>query len=137
MQFPHFEKSVETKILNRGFDYYEQDLVEDIEALGSGEFSAIVQGSDEYEVWVKIDTNEVVEHSCTCPYDWGDVCKHVVAVLYYIRDAEMHTEEYINTTEDQLNVILAELSEAEMRTFILHYAKRYRDFREMLFENFG
>ena len=26
-----------------------------------------------------------MEYDCDCPYDWGVVCKHVVAVLFYLQ----------------------------------------------------
>jgi len=82
MNFPAFEVEIERKILDRGFDYYENKNVIEVENLGNGEFSALVEGSEDYEVFVQISEGKVIEHSCDCPYDWGDVCKHVVAVLY-------------------------------------------------------
>lgn len=36
--FQNLKNSVETKILDRDFDYYEQKHVEDVEALGNGKF---------------------------------------------------------------------------------------------------
>jgi len=32
------------------------------------------------------DDREVEDISCTCPYDWGEHCKHEVASLYALRD---------------------------------------------------
>jgi uncharacterized Zn finger protein len=80
LPFPKFENSIEKKILDRGLDYYKQECIEDVDVLGNGEFSAIVEGSDSYEVFVKIENEKVTEYTCTCPYDYGDVCKHIVAV---------------------------------------------------------
>lgn len=137
LPFPKFENSIEKKILDRGFNYYEQKSVEEVEALGGGEFSAEVEGSETYEVFVKIEDNKVSEYSCTCPYDYGDVCKHIVAVLYYIRDAEMHEEEYTHTVEDDLIEVMKTIPAKELYNYIIHYAKRHRDFREDFFEEFG
>lgn len=36
-----------------------------------------------YQVRVHIQNNHFKEYSCTCPYDWGGICKHVAAVLTY------------------------------------------------------
>jgi uncharacterized Zn finger protein len=137
LPFPKFESSIDKKILDRGFDYYEQKNVEEVEVLSNGEFSAIVQGTEEYDVFVKIENENVTEYSCTCPYDWGDVCKHIVAVLYYIRDTEMHDEEYINTIEDDLKEVMSTIPAKELYNYIINYAKRHRGFREDFFEEFG
>lgn len=135
--FPKFENSIEKKILDRGFDYYEQEHVEDVEALGNGEFSAIVEGSEDYDVFIKIENDKITEYACTCPYDYSNVCKHIVAVLYHIRDAEMHKEEYFSTIEDDLIEVMKTIPARELYTFIINYAKRNRKFREDFFEEFG
>ncbi len=44
-----------------------------------GRIHARVRGSDVVPYRVDIDTLSG-EHSCTCPFDWGEVCKHTVAV---------------------------------------------------------
>ena len=137
LPFPKFESSVEKKILDRGFEYYEQKYVEEVDALGNGEFSAVVEGTDDYDVFVKIEDQKVSEYTCTCPYDYGDVCKHIVAVLYYIRDAEMHEEEYTHTVEDDLIEVMKTIPAKELYHYIINYAKRHRDFREDFFEKFG
>ena len=137
LPFPNFESNIEKKILNRGFDYYEQKNVEDVDVLGNGEFSAVVEGTDDYEVFVKIENEKVTDYTCTCPYDYGDVCKHIVAVLYYIRDAEMHKEEYFSTIEDDLIEVMKTIPAKELYTYIINYAKRHREFREDFFEEFG
>jgi uncharacterized Zn finger protein len=39
-----------------------------------------------YRVSARLGAKGVEETSCTCPYDWGGVCKHVVALLLaYVR----------------------------------------------------
>ncbi len=41
-----------------------------------------------YQVVIELDGDELDSASCTCPYDWGDYCKHIVAVLLtLVRDA--------------------------------------------------
>jgi uncharacterized Zn finger protein len=79
----------------------------------------------------------VVSQTCTCPYDWGDVCKHVVAVLYYLREKGLNNLKEKTGFKKQLKIILKEASGKELRQFIYQYAKRNRDFRELFFEEFG
>jgi uncharacterized Zn finger protein len=138
MNFPAFELEIERKILDRGFDYYENNNVIDVENLGNGEFSAVVEGSEDYEVFVQISKGKAVEHSCDCPYDWGDVCKHIVAVLYYIRDIETEGKDYDNEgVTSQLKTIIDDISEQDLRDYVLFYASRNRQFREDFTEEFG
>jgi uncharacterized Zn finger protein len=44
---------------------------------------AEVEGSEyePYQIQIRLDVGGVVDADCTCPYDWGGYCKHIVAVL--------------------------------------------------------
>jgi uncharacterized Zn finger protein len=98
----------------------------------------VVEGSEDYEVFVQISKGKVVEHSCDCPYDWGDVCKHIVVVLYYIRDIEIGEEGSDNeAVTSQLKTIIDDISEQDLRDYVLFYASRNRQFREDFTEEFG
>jgi len=43
-----------------------------------------VKGSEMYTVYIKGLSRNDVDTSCTCPFDWGGICKHSVASLLYI-----------------------------------------------------
>ncbi len=82
----NFETFVDAKVVERGYGYFKDDSIPKVEKVGEGEFNAVVFGSDVYDVYVKIDGENIVEHYCSCPYDWGNTCKHQVAVFYKIRN---------------------------------------------------
>ena len=71
---------------DRGVDYHHASAVESVTLRGNQLFAA-VQGSEwePYGVVVTF-TAEDFTASCTCPYDWGGYCKHVVAVLLTVDD---------------------------------------------------
>ena len=71
---------------DRGVNYYHASAVESATMRGDQLF-ATVQGSewDPYHVIVTF-TGDDFTASCTCPYDWGGYCKHVVAVFMTIDD---------------------------------------------------
>jgi uncharacterized Zn finger protein len=74
----------------RGQEYLATGAVLDIERR-EDTLLAEVEGSsyEPYQVTVKLDAGGIVEAYCTCPYDWGGYCKHIVAVLLaYIRRPE-------------------------------------------------
>ena len=50
-----------------------------------GEWTATVEGTDDYNVEISMDGNEIESWYCDCPYE-GEICKHVVATLLAIRD---------------------------------------------------
>lgn len=85
-----FLDDIDPKILARGRDYYHSGQVEGIEWDG-GHVTAEVSGSDVDPYQVEIDftaDGEVADWSCDCPYDWGDVCKHIAAVLLALQGEE-------------------------------------------------
>ena len=71
---------------DRGVDYYHAGTVESATIRGNQLFAA-VQGSewDPYQVGITFSGTDFTA-SCTCPYDWGGYCKHVVAVLLTASD---------------------------------------------------
>lgn len=81
MTLNNFETEAKAKIVERGLDYYKSGDIRKLEKVGASEFSAIVFGSDKYSVYIKLNGKMIVEHECDCPYDYGEVCKHKVAVF--------------------------------------------------------
>jgi uncharacterized Zn finger protein len=70
------------KSFERGKSYYQGGAL--VEPLRQGwELGAECEGSEyePYQISVTLDAKGVAATSCTCPYDWGGVCKHVVALL--------------------------------------------------------
>jgi uncharacterized Zn finger protein len=67
---------------SRGEDYYESGAV--ISTIRRGNtIIAEVEGSqyEPYTVSIVWDKGGIKDTECTCPYDWGGICKHIVAVL--------------------------------------------------------
>ncbi len=49
-------------------------------------YNALVFGTDEYEVNIYDLGGGVFESECNCPFDYEDICKHVVAVALEVAD---------------------------------------------------
>jgi hypothetical protein len=66
----------------RGQAYYRDGAVLD-PICQEAHVRAQCEGSDyePYQVSVTLSKNGIAETSCTCPYDYGGICKHVVALL--------------------------------------------------------
>ena len=83
----NFESCVPYRILLRGEEYYEIGAVSELEEDSPGEWTATVEGTENYSVEISMDGKEIKSWYCDCPYD-GEICKHVVATLLAIRDNE-------------------------------------------------
>jgi uncharacterized Zn finger protein len=66
----------------RGEGYYASGAVREIEQQGET-ITARVRGhqADSYSVTIRLGPTGVSSTRCSCPYDWGGICKHTVATL--------------------------------------------------------
>jgi uncharacterized Zn finger protein len=81
----------------RGRLLYEEDAISRT-AMRGDRLSGDCEGTQEpfYRVEVTLDAGGVSAASCTCPYDWGGLCKHEVALLLaYLH----HPEQFIARPE--------------------------------------
>lgn len=126
----NFEGLIEAKIVERGYDYYKSGRVSKVEQIGAGEFSAAAFGTDKYEIYIKTVGDKIVEYECDCPYDWGDTCKHAVAVFYHLRDGNF------TDTGGKLSEILDNLHADALRRFVSNMLKKDQSFRRKFLREF-
>jgi len=69
---------------------------------------ARVRGSNIVPYRVDIDAS-TGDHDCTCPYDWGEVCKHTVAIALLALDDPESIDESI--LKSRLNIDISGASE--------------------------
>ncbi len=130
----NFEFAIEPKILQRGADYFRNGNVQNIQKVGENEFSAWVAGGDDYNVFIKFDGENIVESECDCPYDWGDTCKHVAAVLFHFKNKGVKTAD--NALSRKLDSLLTNLSNQELRDYVRNKLRRDRKFRNAFLRDF-
>ena len=100
---------------DRGVDYYHSGTVESATLRGNQLFAA-VQGSewDPYQVGVTFTKNDFTA-SCTCPYDWGGYCKHVVATVLAVIDEDGPVP---IATKPPVTELIADLDAASLRALV-------------------
>lgn len=92
MNLLNFERHIDKKIVDRGYDYYENHYVTLVEKTGKNVYEAEVAGSELYTVEVELsDQGAIVDSRCDCPYDWGEYCKHQTAVFFALRNIKNGT----------------------------------------------
>lgn len=135
MNIKTFKREIEDHILDRGYDYWESGAVQKIAALGEDKYKAVVEGSENYTVTISLDKKGNIKHSCSCPYDYGPVCKHVVAVLYELAEGEVDNTRQEETAS--LESILKRLSIEELREIILEQTRRDLSWESELLARFS
>lgn len=64
----NFESVIDHIVLKRGRQYWQRGLVQDLEEIEDGNWTAPVEGTDTYEVRISISGDTVTDYNCTCPY---------------------------------------------------------------------
>lgn len=142
MQIDTFEQEVDSKIIARGRQYFSDGLVTDLFS-EEGCFTAYVDGSELYEVEVTIsETGNILELSCDCPYEWGDVCKHGVAALLAIRahcqqQKTQPKSKKASQKKPNLQTLLMAQSKEVLVGELFALAERDRTLRQALLLRFG
>ncbi len=141
LSLDNFEQQIDGTILERGLDYFKKGYVTDVEDLGGGDYEATVEGSDAYTVHLHIKGDKVTEYDCDCPYDWGSVCKHIVAVLFYLRKdlldmdsltkVKTRPKEKKESETQQMEKILKQLTHDELRSFVRDMCVTDKNFRHL------
>jgi hypothetical protein len=144
-----FEQHVNEVILKRGNEYFKNGNVGLVDELISGEYEAVVNGSETYIVNVTLKEGIITKLKCTCPYDMGPECKHEVAVLYYLQqellnstaESKENSSTLKGSTEknparkktvvEQVDELLDKLSAEDLKKFIRESCKNDRSFREL------
>lgn len=86
----NWKKLFATHILERGYNYYCEDAVENLD-VSADIIRADVIGTEDYEVEISFNDGEISNMYCSCPYaEDGNNCKHMAAVLYKWTEGQKH-----------------------------------------------
>lgn len=105
----------------RGLEYFESGMVESVLQRGNL-IQAVVCGSEDYlyDVAVHAQTAEQLSTQCTCPYDYGPICKHSVAVLLFL----LYCPEQV-VQRPPIRATLDELDDSQIRSLLLDVAEQH------------
>lgn len=133
MNLQNFEKIIDPDMLNRGFRLYEEGYVLEVAQIKKGEFVASVRGSDKYAVTIKLSEHqELTSHTCDCPYDWGTVCKHEVAVMYYIKNKQLIDLPVTENIFTKIKQDLDKLDKKELVEILVDLSKKSKVVKDYL-----
>ena len=125
MQYPNItEDQIQDRctkqVFSRGEGYFYDEAIEN-PMFHDWTLSANCQGSEDtpYYVSVELTPTGIADAACSCPYDWGGDCKHIVALLL----TYVHEPEEICSVEPILTAI-AEKPRATLLGIISELLKR-------------
>ena len=102
-----FEDEFFDHILSRGYDYYFSGKVTNVK-ISKEKVTAIVHGTDDYNIKLEIENGIFIDGECDCPYfESGEYCKHMAAVLYYLNEKKedknnsYNLENIVNKIDDK------------------------------------
>lgn len=116
----------------RGIEYFEDGEVDRV-WIENGKYHAYVQGAELYKVTISGKKGNI-QTTCSCPYDWEGVCKHVVAVMLTVlneKKAEEHKtklQEITKLLEDSEPEKIKEIPDSSDRSsrYINHIRTKYK-----------
>lgn len=86
MNLKNFTHLIDYIIVERGREIYDHELYSDYEKV-ENTYSMVAHGTYDYHVSVTLDeARNITYHECGCPYDFGPVCKHRVALFFLVRE---------------------------------------------------
>ena len=116
-------KNASEESFQRGRDYCEQGAVGAVTLRGR-QLLAEVQGSryEPYRVEVTLSAGAILNAHCSCPYDWGGYCKHIVATLLTCINERDRIDE-----RPTIGAVLAELDRDQLQALVSTLAERQPD----------
>ena len=157
MEIPlsHFEEYINEPILKQGLSYFKKGFVHEPEEVRSGDYEAVVEGSEDYTVKLSFSNGVITEHSCECSYEMGPVCKHVAAVIFYLEQEELGLTQGTKkgstkkakassskpskrkTIAQQVDDLLGKVTLDELTLFVREQATKNAQFRDLLLASFA
>jgi hypothetical protein len=100
--------------LRKGYSYFHGGAVVKLWIENSA-YKAHVKGSELYTATIS-EKKGNIQTECTCPYDWGGVCKHIVAaMLAIIHDKKI--KKHKKDTED-IKTLIEKIDAGRLKTFL-------------------
>ncbi len=77
-------------IQSRGKQLYKNDVIKSVEYDEKFDtYTFRVKGTNTYTTKISSLKNHNLSTSCSCPYNYGVICKHTVAVLLFLKDSNL------------------------------------------------
>jgi len=100
--------------LTKGYSYFHNGSVVKL-WIENGAYKAHVEGSELYTVTISEKKGDI-QAECTCPYDWGGACKHIVAAMLSIVH-DKGIKKYKRDTKD-IKALIEKVDAGRLKAFL-------------------
>jgi len=117
----------------KGKEYFHDGSVEKIWREGNV-YKAIVRGNEMYQISLQFEKEEL-KYNCSCPYDFGGACKHVVAVILAFASDKKYAKPAsadFRKKDEEIKSLLQQSSPGDLKVFLEKTLKRNPDLAEDL-----
>ena len=140
MKLKQFVIAADGSVNQRGLNYYLESRIAYFSEYVQDNWVAEVFGTDNYHLELELKGEEVTSWSCDCPYDLGEICKHLIALGHAILE-EKERRQFAETHQVNQKMLSmpsfaeivgatgAEFEKADLEKFIAEYGKHRSDFR--------
>ncbi len=147
--FDQFEQHIDETILGRGLSYFENGRVDEPEEISPGMYETQVEGSEVYTVQLTLANRIITDYACDCPYDMGPICKHVVALIFYLQQDEICQLQRAKSTKQRqqtskpktvtqrIEEVLDKVSHEELKQFVRDKSVANPPFRNLFLAAFA
>ena len=123
-------------ILKRGERYWLEERVDCLTQQANDEITAVVEGSEDYFVRMKIRGGKVAWMECSCPYaSEGDACKHEAAVLYALAEDGPEPLPEQAPHDSALRKLVEAMDEASAKKLLLELAEADSTVAQMILQS--
>lgn len=132
-----FDQQLPKDLLKKAQPYFQNGAVLYVEQDDSGVWQAEVEGTETYSVEITLKERTITDSFCDCPVE-SSVCKHVVAVLFALRETmrkqAAQPSRKAKKTTGKLTIadLVQQVSADELRAFVVSYATTDKTFATKL-----
>jgi uncharacterized Zn finger protein len=128
MTINNFEQNIDTRLLERGLQYYQEGNILTIEQIDEGIWEAIIAGSENYHIAIELNHEKIIKSSCSCPYDLGEYCKHKIAVFNFLKYSDLAKNPHSEKIK-KVQYIVDDFSPEKLKIILLDILKENKDLR--------
>ncbi|MFK7773777.1 MAG: SWIM zinc finger domain-containing protein [Saprospiraceae bacterium] len=129
MTINNFEENIDTRLLERGLQYYQEGNILTIEQIDQGLWEAIVAGSENYHVTIELKDEKIIRNLCSCPFNLGEYCKHQVAIFNFLKYSDLAKNPHSGKIK-KVHSIIDNFSPKKLKNALLDILKENKNLRD-------
>ncbi len=128
-----FEQTIDTRLLERGLQYYQEGNILTIEQIDQGLWEAIVTGSENYHVAIELNNEKIIKSSCSCPFDSSEYCKHQIAIFNFLKYSDLAKKPHSGKIK-KIHSIIDNFSPEKLKSALIDILKENKKLRNEFLE---